>query len=41
MNLEGESKVIFYCDDCLTKVYSEAEIEQLKSNKLIPYFHDN
>ncbi len=41
MTLDNENKIIYYCDECLSKVYSETEIEELKAQTLIPYFHDN
>lgn len=41
MTEPGQERVLYYCEECLCKVYSDSEIENLKLNKLIPYFHDN
>lgn len=41
MQEEGQERILYYCDQCLNKIYSETEINNYKLNKLIPYFHDN
>ena len=41
MNIDGENNILYFCEECVQKVYSTEEIEELKLSKLIPYFHDN